>query len=112
MQGAERNLDATGGKGRRKSGRCYRRAMNRHKEQRLRGIIRREHWYYPCRGYIDWDFVDGIWQEVGKYIKYPKNSNRQQYLKKQSSRRVRHYPCLPPKGNGYRRVFDYWWELD
>lgn len=96
MQGAERNLDATGGKGRRKSGRCYRRAMNRHKEQRLRGIIRREHWYYPCRG----------------YIKYPKNSNRQQYLKKQSSRRVRHYPCLPPKGNGYRRVFDYWWELD
>ena len=31
MQGAERNLDVTGGKGRRKSGRCYRRAMNRHK---------------------------------------------------------------------------------
>ena len=112
MQGAERNLDVTGGKGRRKSGRCYRRAMNRHKEQRLRSIIRREHWYYPYRGYIDWDFVDGVWQEVGKYIKYPKNSNRQQYLKKQSSRRVRHYSCLPPKGNGYRRVFDYWWELD
>ena len=100
------------GKGHRKSGRCYRRMMNRHKDQRLRNIIRRERWYYPYRGYIEWDFVDGVLRETGKYIKYPKNSNRQQYLKKLSSRRVRHSTYLPSKGNGYRRVFDYWWELD
>ena len=99
-------------KGRRKSGRCYRRLMTKRKDQRLRNMIRQERWYYPYRGYFDWGFVDGVWQEVGKYVKYPRNSNRQQYLKKLSSRRVRRYPYLPPKGNHYRRVFDYWWELD
>ena len=99
-------------KGHRKGGRCYRRLMTKRKDQRLRNIIRQEHWYYPYRSYIDWGFVDGVWQEVGKYVKYPKNSNRQQYLKRQSSHRVRRYPYLPPKGNHYCRVFDYWWELD
>ncbi len=96
----------------RKDRRCYRRMMTKHKDQRLRRMIRQERRYDPYRGYIDWDFADGVWQETGKYIKYPKNSNRQQYLKKLSSHRVRRYPFLPPKGNHYRRVFDYWWELD
>ena len=99
-------------KGHRKSGRCYRRLMTKHKDQRLRHMIRTERWYYPYRGYINWGFVDGIWQETGKYIKYPKNSLRQQYLKKLSSHRVRRCEYLPPKGNHYRRLFDYWWQLD
>lgn len=99
-------------RGRRKTGRCYRRAMRVQKDQRLRTIIRQDHRYYPYRGYINWGFVNGVWQETGKYIKYPRSSERQQYLKRLSSHRVRRYDHLPPKGNHYRRVFDYWWELD
>ncbi len=94
-------------KGHRKTGRCYRRIMRIQKDQRLRSMIRQEKWYYPYRGYIEWDYADGKWQEVGKYIKYPCNSNRQQYLKHLSCRKVRRYMALPPKGNHYRRVYDY-----
>lgn len=48
----------------------------------------------------------------GAYIGYLKNSNRKQYLKKQSNKCARRYPFLTGKGNQYRRVFDYWWRLD
>ncbi len=85
--------------------------MKKRKDRRLRNIIR-QGGYFPYRGYIDWDFVDGVWQEVGKYIKYPKNSNRQQYLKRTGNHIVRRYPDLPHKGNLSRRVFDYWLELN
>lgn len=98
-------------KGHRKTGRCYRRMMTKHKDQRLRRIIRCGSGYCPNRGYIDWEFVGGVWQETGKYVKYPKNSKSQQYLKKLSSHRVRHCPYLPAKWNAYRRIFDYWWQL-
>lgn len=47
----------------------------------------------------------------GLHIQYMKSSNRQQYLKRKGNRKVRKYRCLPKKGNQYRKVFDYWWEL-
>ena len=52
-------------------GRAYRRAMRDKKDRRLRNIIT-NCGYIPHAGYIDWDLVDGVWQPVGKYIKYPK----------------------------------------
>ncbi len=44
-------------------------------------------------------------------VKRQKNSKCQKRLKKTSARIVRHLPfeALPPKGNHYRKVFDYWW---
>ena len=44
-------------------------------------------------------------------VKRHKNSKTQKWLKKTSARTVRHLPpeVLPPKGNYYRKVFDYWW---
>ena len=99
-------------KGYRKTGRCYRRVMRRHKDRRLRKIILGDNWYNPYRGYIDYGFVDGVWQPTGNHVKYLKNSNRQRYLKKVSNRRVRRCSDIPAKGNRYRRVFDYWSNLD
>ena len=44
-------------------------------------------------------------------IKRGKRSGAQKCLKKASCRKVRHLhtETLSPKGNHYRRVFDYWW---
>jgi len=67
--------------------------------------------YAPHRGYIDWGH-DGLTPlHSGKYIKYPKNSNCQSWMKKQTSRRIRSCRDVPVKGNYYRRLFDYWWTL-
>lgn len=69
---------------------AYRRAMKAKKKTKgFVKIINEYTEYAPHVGYIDWDFVDGIWQPVGRYVKYPKNSARQRFLKKQSNRRVR-----------------------
>ncbi len=67
--------------------------------------------YAPHRGYIDWGFDGKTLLHTGKYIKYPKNSNCQRWIKRETGRRVRSYKDIPPKGNYYRRLFDYWWTL-
>ena len=67
--------------------------------------------YKPSIGRgLKWD------EELDEYIytdrvKRQKNSKCQKGLKKISERTVRHLPfeALPPKGNHYRKVFDYWW---
>lgn len=93
----------------RRTGSAYRRMMKRQKQERLYRIVTGS--YIPHAGYVDWDFVNGELRPVGKYLKYPKNSNCQQWLKKETSRRVRNCKELPRKGNYYRRLLDYWWEL-
>jgi len=89
----------------RRSGRAYRRLMDRHKKERLMKII--TYGYHPEAGYVDWDWVDGVLQPVGNHIKYPKSSNRQVYWKNQSNRKVRRYKGSIPKGNAYRKHFEY-----
>lgn len=96
--------------GRRKTGRAYRRRKAKQKDDRLRSIIA-SGGYKPMIGFIDYGLVDGVWQEVGNHIKYPRNSNYQRYLKQQSNKRVRRYKAEIPKGNSYRKLFEYWWEL-
>ena len=94
----------------RRTGRRYRRRKGREKSDRLLAIVQLPG-YAPHRGYVDWDFEGKTLLHTGKYIKYPKNSKCQRWLKQVSSKKVRAYPCLPQKGNGYRKVFDYWWTL-
>ena len=61
----------------------------------------------PYRGYIDWGFDDQTLLHTGKYIKYPKNSRCQRWIKRDSSRRIRNCWDAPAKRNFYRRLFDY-----
>lgn len=94
----------------RRTGRQYRRRKGLEKSDRLLAIIQKAR-YGPHRGYVDWGFEGRTLLHTGKYIKYPKNSSCQRWLKRVSSKKVRAYPYLPKKGNGYRKVFDYWWML-
>lgn len=91
-------------------GRAYNRFQKKKSEERLLRIIRQCR-YNPWRGYVDYGFVDGKWQEVGNHIKYPKNSNRPKFYKKQCNRKVRRSKNLPLKGNYYRKCREYWWEI-
>ena len=93
----------------RENARAYRRHMRVTKDKRLRAIIC-SCGYIPNAGWIRHDFVDGEYVCVGNYIKYPKNSNAQRFLKRYSNRIVRKSP-VPRNGSGYKKLFDYWWSL-
>ena len=67
--------------------------------------------YAPCRGYIDHGFAGHTLLHSGKYIKHEKNSKHQRYLKRKTSREWRNCSDPPTKGNYYRRLQEYWWEL-
>ena len=96
-------------KGKRKTGTAYRREMRRKHDKDLAWIIN-HCGYNPSAGYMDWDLVDGVWQPVGKYIKYPKNSKAQRFWKRHSNKVVRKKREIF-RGNQYRKCFDYWWIL-
>lgn len=92
----------------RNGGRAYRRYMRRKKfEQRRRFLLEVGQYYYkPSLGWLS---------ENRYYIKHPKNSNQEQYWKKYSSRVARRKKndedLFGRKGNKYRRVIDYVWEV-
>ena len=88
---------------------AYRRSQRTKHFDRLYKIVTSS--YVPHAGYVDWSFEGEHPVPCGKYIKYPKNSNCQRWIKRQTSKRVRRYKDMPVKGNHYRRVFDYWWTL-
>lgn len=67
--------------------------------------------YAPHRGYVDWGCDGETLLHSGQYIKYPKDSNCQRWMKRETSRRIRNCKDVLPKGNFYRRLFDYWWTL-
>ena len=87
--------------------------MKRQKQHKQRLLYELSH----CTGYKPSIWLECEWnRELKKYvytnrIKRGKRSGTQKWLKKASCRRVRHLQAeaLPPKGNHYRRVFDYWW---
>ena len=95
--------------GERNTGRSYRRKMARQKFKKKKEIGV----YVDHACWVDWDEVDGQWMPVGKYIKYPKDSEMRRYFKKYSNKKVRRakYDDISTKGNNYRRQFDYWWTL-
>lgn len=41
-----------------------------------------------------------------------RGSQIKKYYKRYSNKRIRQRKDIAPQGNMYRRVFDYWWELD
>ena len=89
--------------------RAYRRKMKKKKDKQLR-IIGELSRYNRFIGRANLTFFNGEWVE-GNHIQYPKNSNKQRFYKKHSNRIVRKID-VPCKGNGYRRYFDYKWEMD
>lgn len=93
----------------RRTGSAYRREMRIRKNDALMRIVTRK--YVPHAGYIDYGFDGDTLLHSGKYIKYPKNSNCQRWMKQETSRKFRNCQDLPRKGNYYRRLFDYWWTL-
>ena len=90
-------------------GRSYRRIMKIRKDRRFRRILH-ECNCAPSAGYIKYTRIDGVKQPVENRIRYPKNSNMQQYLKKLSSRKIRRSEDVP-NGNAYRKYTEYAWQL-
>lgn len=86
-----------------------RKEIGSRKNDRLLRIVRRH--YIPHAGYVDRDFDGETLLHSGKYIKYPKNSNCQRWMKRLTSKKARRCSELTGKGNQYRRLFDYWWTL-
>ena len=95
--------------GKRKTGRSYRRRMAGQKFKKKKAIGT----YINHACWVDWEEVDGQWLPVGKYIKYPNDSERRSYFKKYSNKKVRRakHDGIFMKGNGYRRQFDYRWTI-
>lgn len=92
----------------RRTGIAYRRFVTeKHKRKLLKLVGYKKNIHM---GYVDWGYVDGVWQQTGNYIKYPKNSNRQRLLKRYANKVVRKY-VNNLRGNQYRKCFDYWWIL-
>lgn len=98
-------------RGHRKYGRAYRRAMNA-KKRNKRVALASSRYSSIHSGYVDWDYVDGIWSPVGKYVKYSKNSNRQKFWKRYSNKIIRKGAIIGSGKGGYKRCFDYKWEID
>lgn len=49
-------------------------------------------------------------EEIEYYKRYWRGS-RSKYLKRQSNKKLRRYKHEVPSRGGYRKVFDFWWEL-
>ena len=97
--------------GGRRTDRQYRRMQRVRHDNRLLFLIQRSG-YAPNMGYIIGDYEEKITLlHSGLHIKYMKSSARQQYLKRKGNRLVRKCCDLSGKGNRYRKVFDYWWNL-
>lgn len=87
--------------GSRQTGRAYRRQQRCMKFDRRKAIS---------------DYGRGIglgWLQCQneQYFRFPKNSHKSQYYKRYSNHCVRRSGIRCGKGNAYRRVFDYWWEM-
>lgn len=114
------NKHTPGKKGKRKTGRAYRRQMKRQKFQEKKRIAEHSlfamglgydragmehstgwHWYEPDRVYHY------------TYVKPRSHSRMTTFWKKHSNRVLRRKKLSLPtqKGNQHKKVFDYWWEI-
>ena len=109
LQIEQRRLEQLPSEPSRRGGRLYRQQQTVRKNDHLMRIVTMH--YVPHAGYIHWGFDGDTLLHTGKYIKYPKNSNCQKWIKRETSRRIRCCKYTPRKGNFYRRLFDYWWTL-
>ena len=93
-------------KGRRKTGRAYRRKMRRKTIQKYRNG---NDWIYGPHLCGHWEGNQFVF---GSYVKHPQNASNKAFFKRVSNKKVRRNSGIPTKGNGYRKVFDYWWTID
>ncbi len=95
--------------GQRMTGRAYRRKMHQKTIKKYRD---RDNW----GGWRNAPCICGRWSDgeyvPGTYIRYPKSSANKVFFKRVSNKKVRRTMEIPPKGNMYRRIFDYWWTID
>lgn len=67
-------------------------------------------------GWIYGPHLRGHWEGdkfvLGSYVKHPQNSSNKAFFKRVSNKKVRRSNGVPAKGNGYRKIFDYWWTID
>ena len=96
-------------KGKRKTGRAFRRKMRKKHLQKYRD----RHKFIRIYGapYPNYKHVDGENVMVGSYIIYPRSSANKVFFKRVSNKKVRRYNGYLWKGNEYRKFFDYWWTL-
>lgn len=93
--------------GKRKTGKAYRRKMNRLKIDRA---IEKSEYSRNRTAWVPIEMVDGEWVD-GNHLQHASRSNRRRYYKKLSNRKIRRSFCSG-KGSNYKRHFDYWWEID
>lgn len=60
---------------------------------------------------IEGCYVRDIWHRKGAYIVYPKNSKAKKYYRNYSNRLIRRGNVGGAGKGGYRRCFDYKWEV-
>lgn len=69
-----------------------------------------EKWYAPAYPVgVDGHYIDDY--ENMTYVKRVWRGSRSKYLKQQSNRKLRRYKGDVPNFGGYKRVFDFWWEM-
>lgn len=58
-------------------------------------------------------YLAGVWfdEEKDRYIRYYRGK-RSSFLKRQSTKKIRQDKDNIYQKNKYRRIFDFWWELD
>ena len=80
------------------------------RKRKLLRELQQTNWFKPSI-FVGWKWCEetGDFEYTGR-IKRGKHSGTQKWLKRTSKRMIRHLPpgALPPKGNHYRKVFDYW----
>ncbi len=109
-------------KGKRKTGRAYRRQM------RVQKLNRQKNLALNCNAPALWVGIDKsglhthrqyqLWRfgldddnVQYTYIKRYKSSGRKKFYKDYSNRVARRSDAISPKGNQYRKLFDLWWTV-
>lgn len=90
--------------------RAYRRWQTRRHRQRRKDIVQ-TYGRFGTAGYTTWSLIDGSLKPSGGYVHLYSRSRRQRFWKNYTSRVVRRHPTARKKGNGYRRLVDYWWHI-
>lgn len=95
----------------RRSDEKHRRIMDKKKKKR-RMKLAASRFGGRGAGYVSCDFVEGKFVPVGNHVKLPKSSRLQRFYKRYSNRILRHGGDMGSGKSGYKRCFDYKWELD
>ena len=90
----------------------YRRTQETKRDRRRRKISASSNRNYICNFYVQEKYEDGHSKQVGTYVKWVDMSGRKRYYKNAANRAVRRNKGEIPRGNAYRKIYDYAWEID